>query len=56
MLESISDLLALAVGLVVFFFLWQSFSSDEQLGRDRDRQLSHEHRVSGSGLNRLSRG
>lgn len=55
MLESISDLLALAVGLVVFFFLWQSFSSDE-LGRNRDRQLRHEHRVSGSGLNRLSRG
>ena len=56
MLESISDLLALAVGLVVFFFLWQSFSSDERLGRDRDTQLRHEHRVSGSGLNRLSRG
>ena len=56
MLESITDLLALAVGLVVFFFLWQSFSSDEQLGRGRDRQLRHEDRVGGSGLNRLSRG
>jgi hypothetical protein len=56
MLESISDLLALAVGLVVFFFLWQSLSSAEQLGRHRDRQLHHEHPVSGSGLNRLSRG
>ena len=56
MVESIGDLLALAVGLVAFFFLWQSFSSDEQLGRDRERQLRHEHRVSGSGLNRLSRG
>jgi len=56
MVESISDLLALVIGLVVFFFLWQSFSSDEELGRNRDRQLRHEHRVSGSGLNRLSRG
>jgi hypothetical protein len=56
MVESIGDLLALTVGLVVFFFLWQSFSNDEQLGRDGDRQLRHQHRVSGSGLNRLSRG
>ncbi len=56
MLESICDLLALAVGLVAFFFLWRSFSSDKQLGRHRDRQLRHEHRVTGSGLNRLSRG
>jgi hypothetical protein len=50
MAESISELLALAVGLVVFFFLWQSLSSAERLGRGRGRELRHKHPVSGSGV------
>jgi hypothetical protein len=36
--------------LVVFFFLWQSLSSAEHLGRGRGRELRHEHPVRGSGV------
>ena len=55
MVESISDLFALAVGVVVFLFLWQSLSGGE-FGRDRDRQLRHEPPLGGSGVNRPARG
>ncbi len=56
MSESISELLSSVVGLVVFYFLWQSFLSGEQLGRDRRRHLRHGHPVSGSGMSRPTRG
>jgi hypothetical protein len=56
MVESISELLALTLGLVVFFFLWQSLSNEEQLGPGRGRHLRHHHPVSGSGVNRPSGG
>ena len=53
MAESIGELVALAVGLVVFFLLKQSFSNGE-VGQDRGRQLRHEHPVTGSGVSRHS--
>jgi len=53
--ESISELLALVVGLVVLCFLWRSLSSSEQAGRGRGRELRHDHPVSGRGVNRPPR-
>jgi len=53
MAESIGELVALAVGLVVFFYLKQSFSNGE-VGQDRGRQLRHGHPVTSSGVSRQS--
>jgi hypothetical protein len=56
MSESISELVALLVGLVVLWYVWQSLASGEQLGRNRGRHLRHGHPMSGSGVHRPPRG
>jgi hypothetical protein len=53
--ESISELVALLVGLVVLSFLWGSLRTSEQLGRGRGRQVRHGHPMK-SGANRSPRG
>jgi hypothetical protein len=53
--ESISELVALLVGLVVLSFLWRSLWTSEQLGRGRGRQVPHGHPMK-SGANRSPRG
>jgi hypothetical protein len=47
--ESISELVALLVGLVVLSLLWQSLSSSEHAGQGRGRRLPHSHSMK-SGL------
>ena len=39
--ESISELVALLVGLVVLSLLWRSLASSEHAGRGRGRRLPH---------------
>ena len=55
MSESISELVALLVGLVVLYFLWQSLGASEQAGRGRRRQLRNGHALR-SGVNHSPRG
>jgi hypothetical protein len=47
--ESISELVALLVGLVVLSLLWQSLASSEHAGQGRGRRLRHSHSMK-SGL------
>jgi len=41
--ESISELVALLVGLVVLSLLWRSLASSEHAGHGRGRRLPHSH-------------
>ena len=50
--ESISDLLALVVSLVVLYLLSRSHSRDEQLGRGHGIEMHHEQPVKVSTVDR----
>ena len=52
--ESISELVALLVGLVVLSLLWQSLASSEHLGHGLRRRLPHGHSMK-SGVGRPPR-
>ena len=53
--ESISELVALLVGLVVLSLLWRSLGTSGELGRGRGRQVGHGHAMK-SGATRSPRG
>ena len=52
--ESISELVALLVGLVVLSLLWRSLVSSEHAGQGRGRRLPHSHAMK-SGVGRPPR-